>query len=584
MMMLLAAGFASAGYAVDTSGMPSVEYRPGIEGVGTRSLRQEIEEAAMTFRLKDRPPATLGQLRRRLDADIPRIEAILTANGYYDAETRTEVDTERDPVRVAFRVEPGEVYRFNVIDLHFYGSPDPALEKITPGVRRNSRAVSARMFNEQQRIITRLQRMGYPFPKLERRTVTLDREERLVDVRLEFNVGRPAVFGDFKVEGLDSVNRKFIKRQLPWKPGDPYDAERLDDFERRLLRTGLFATTRVEPLPSEGETNAVPIRITVSERDKRTVRMGVNYSDIGWGARVQWEHRNFLGSGEHLETSVTWSEIELGGKVSLRRPGFLRANQSLVLDLDVSDETPEAYEARKARTLALVLRDFTPEIQAGLGIGYQYSRVEQLDIIERYGLVLFPLQGALDYRNDQLNPVGGSHLLGRTAYYHDTLGSDSFIKSAAEARHYYMLWKRYRISSALRLTAGSIDGASIEQVPADERFYAGGGGSIRGYEYQAVGPSAPDGTPLGGDKLLGFSAELRLQPGPRLGFAAFVDGGTVYNDLVPDADRSLRYGAGFGLRWFTAIGPLRADVAYPLNPDSTQVERVQFYISLGQAF
>ena len=92
-------------------------------------------------------------------------------------------------------------------------------------------------------------------------------------------------------------------------------------------------------------------------------------------------------------------------------------------------------------------------------------------------------------------------------------------------------------------------------------------------------------TPTGGDKLFEFSAELRLQPGHRLGYVAFVDGGTVYNDLLDsDANRSLRYGAGLGLRWFTTIGPLRADLAYPLNPDASQIERLQFYISLGQAF
>jgi translocation and assembly module TamA len=133
------------------------------------------------------------------------------------------------------------------------------------------------------------------------------------------------------------------------------------------------------------------------------------------------------------------------------------------------------------------------------------------------------------------------------------------------------------------VTLGSIDGTAVENIPADERFYAGGGGSIRGYEYQAVGPQL-NGTPVGGSQLLEFSTELRLQPGQKLGYAAFVDGGTVYNDIAHDADRTIRFGAGLGLRWFTGIGPLRADLAYPLNPDENQVERVQFYISLGQAF
>ena len=148
-----------------------------------------------------------------------------------------------------------------------------------------------------------------------------------------------------------------------------------------------------------------------------------------------------------------------------------------------------------------------------------------------------------------------------------------------------MLLRRYRLSSALRLTLGSIDGSGVEvqSVPADERFYAGGGGSIRGYEYQSVGKHI-NGDPVGGDKLLEFSTELRLRPGKQLGYVAFIDGGTVYNDEYDDYNRSLRYGAGVGLRWFSTIGPLRVDLAYPLNPDSNQKERLQFYVSLGQAF
>jgi translocation and assembly module TamA len=174
-------------------------------------------------------------------------------------------------------------------------------------------------------------------------------------------------------------------------------------------------------------------------------------------------------------------------------------------------------------------------------------------------------------------------LFGRTSFFEDTVGAQSFLKTQFEGRHYRMLWDRYRMSSAARLTLGSIDGAAVDSVPADERFYAGGGGSIRGYEYQSVGPQV-NGVPAGGDKLLEFSLELRLQPGNRLGYVAFVDGGSVYNELLDDYTRPLSYGAGFGLRWFTGIGPLRADLAYPINPSANQVERIQFYISLGQAF
>jgi translocation and assembly module TamA len=357
----------------------------------------------------------------------------------------------------------------------------------------------------------------------------------------------------------------------------------VSDFENKLLSTGLFGTARVEPQPPQNGSNSIPVKITVTERDLRTIRLGVGYSDIGPNGKMIWEHRNLFGGGENLETSLTYSPIETTTKAALERPGFMGANQALILDVEASRESPDAYDADKLTTSAIVKRDFTRSIMAGTGLRYKYSRVEQLLSFEKYSHVILPLFLNLDGRDDRLNPVAGGRIFAQTSFYEDLNGSDSFLKTQLEGRAYQMVWKRPRLSAALRVTLGSIDGASTENIPADERFYAGGGGSIRGYEYQAVGPQLA-GTPLGGSQLLEFSTELRLQPGNKLGYAAFIDGGTVYNDLVPNSDRSLRYGAGLGLRWFTAIGPLRVDVAFPLNPDANQVERVQFYISLGQAF
>lgn len=573
-----------AGLAVffGSAAFSDVEYSARIKGAD-KGARTAIEESILTFKLERRPPATIGQLRRRIDGDVPRVKAILEARGYYGADVAVEIDTNRAPVRVTFALEPGEPFRFRTLELRFSGEADPALGKIALSIHKGDRAVAARMFDEQSRILEAVRRVGYPFPKLGKRSVAVDRKHRAVDLTLVFDSGTKAVYGDFEVEGLETVKPKYIRRQLPWKPGDAYDARQVEEFEKKLLGVGLFGTARVEPLEPPDGTNAVPVRIVVTERDKRTVRFGVGYSDIGPSAKIQWEHRNLFGGGEHLETSALWSPIELGGRASLSRPGFMGSSQTLVLALEASHETPDAYTAEKASTSAMVLHDFSPEIQVGLGAGYKYSQVDQLISSERYGHVFFPLLGLLDYRDDRLNPVRGGAVFGRTSYFHDTLASDSFLKTSAEARLYHLFWERYRLSSAMRLTLGSIDGASVENIPADERYYAGGGGSIRGYEYQAVGPSI-NGTPLGGDKLLEFSLEMRLQPGRKLGYAAFVDGGTVYDGWGRGSHRSLRYGAGLGLRYFTGIGPLRFDLAYPLNPDDSQRERLQFYISLGQAF
>ena len=228
---ILAAAYALFCFAVVThADTPEVEYKARVKGVDDSAVEKAIKESTLTFKLEDRPPATIGQLRRRIDGDIPRIGTILESRGYYDAIVSADIDLERDPTRITFKIKPGEQYRFHRIELCFSGSPNPALGKIKPMLRKDSRVVASRVFEEQQRILALMQRKGYPFPSLGKRTVTLDREHHTVDLLLEFDPGASSVYGLFEVEGLESVNRKYIQRQLPWRPGDPYDAKQLDYF------------------------------------------------------------------------------------------------------------------------------------------------------------------------------------------------------------------------------------------------------------------------------------------------------------------------------------------------------------------
>lgn len=560
-----------------------IKYKIKIHGAKDGSVKKDIKESTETWKLRNSPPSTVGQLRYRMEKDLETIESILESNGYYDGEVAMSLDTDRKKVRAAFNVMQGEQYRLRSIDLQFTGEPDRVLDKIKPRVRRKQRVIATKVFEEEHRILDIVKQKGYPFPKLAKRTVVVDRENKVVDLTMIIDPGELAYFGKIEVEGLDTLPERYIRRQLPWNTGDKYNVKEVEDLQVKLLKTGQFGSARVNPQQPEGETNAIPISIRVSERDKRTIRLGVSYSDIGPGAKAYWEHRSFFGGGERLQTAVEWTPVKQEGSVTLTRLGFLDARQSLVLNLNATREATDAYNSKKIKGMAMVLRDLTSTIQTGLGVGGLYSQVEQFSEQENYAYAIFPVQAIYDTSNDALNPVKGMQLFARTSYYQDALGAQSFIKTQLEGRHYAMWWERYRLSSALRLTLGSIDGAAVDSIPADERFYAGGGGSIRGYEYQSVGPQV-DGVPTGGDKLMEFSAELRLQPGPRLGYVAFIDGGGVYSEEVDGAGGPLHYGAGLGLRWFTAIGPLRVDFAYPLNPNNDQVERVQFYISLGQAF
>jgi translocation and assembly module TamA len=133
-----------------------------------------------------------------------------------------------------------------------------------------------------------------------------------------------------------------------------------------------------------------------------------------------------------------------------------------------------------------------------------------------------------------------------------------------------------------RIALGSIIGAAVDAVPPDWRFYAGGGGSVRGYPFQSIGPRTGGGSPAGGDGLLEASLELRRRFGTHWGVVAFADAGAVSENGIPGAGQ-LAVGLGLGLRYYTPIGPVRVDVATPLNPQDGD-SPVQLYIGIGQAF
>ncbi|MBN2704097.1 MAG: BamA/TamA family outer membrane protein, partial [Pontiellaceae bacterium] len=495
----LLAGFLASVMAVYAESEPQEGIAYSVEFRGDRSsgIRKIIKQQASVCRLEDQPPITLGQLRYRIEQDEPLIESVLESEGYYDATFDLTIDTDTEPTQVIIDLELGPAYVYRIVEVIFPGSADKELAEIKPRLRKKQRVQAAAVFEEQERILDEVRRRGYPFPSLIKRTVNVNRAEKVVDVRLEFDPGVKAYFGSVEVDGLETLGDSFVRRQLPWEPGDSYDRVLVERLERRLLESGLFSRVNAEPSEAGAGSNSIPIAVELRERDKRTIQLGAGFSDIGPEVKAFWEHRSLFGSGERFETSVLWNPITVGGGAKLTRSGFLDANQYLVLEAEALREYPDAYDSRKLSASAMVQREFNSELWGGIGVGYRYLLDEQQGLTERYGQLFFPLEMKYDSRDDLLNPVSGIQLFGRTEFYEDTLGAESYLKSRVEARHYAMFIERFRLSSALRLCVGSIDGTSLGGIPAGDRFYAGGGGSVRGYEYQSIG-SMLNGRAAGG--------------------------------------------------------------------------------------
>ncbi|HYE44289.1 MAG TPA: BamA/TamA family outer membrane protein, partial [Caulobacter sp.] len=189
---------------------------------------------------------------------------------------------------------------------------------------------------------------------------------------------------------------------------------------------------------------------------------------------------------------------------------------------------------------------------------------------------------AIDNSDDPLNPKSGWRAEVRVEPI-VTFGDAqlTYLKSTGQGSIYLPFGDDKKLVLAGRLKAGMLTGAESSEAPAARRFYSGGGGSVRGYGYQAIGPRI-GATPLGGISLAEASIELRYDITDRWGAVVFVDGGAVGENSFPQGE-DFSAGFGFGVRYDLGFGPIRADIAFPLDPRDDD-PAFQIYISIGQAF
>jgi translocation and assembly module TamA len=568
------------------SGKP---YEVIFEGISDADLLKDMKDLSDTLALKDEPPASLNLLKKRINRDADKFLQLLKANGYYGAEVKGEIDSKADPLRVVFRIDSGRAYILNSVDFEILPQarqqaldpPEPNETGLVLGSSFHAKAV----LDAQKALLRHLRSQGFPFPKVQERRIVVDHAAKLVTVRFLIDPGQKARFGPTRFQGLESVEEEFLRRKIPWEAGDPYNAALVAELQERLRDLGLFATIRVVESSSLNEEGRLPITIKVTERKHRSIRAGASYkTDEGLGGRLSWEHRNLFHQGERLSLTGVASEITLSAEGVFRKPDFLRRDQALRLSLRLAEDDTDAYTSRNLFGLISIDRSVGKDVTVGAGLGLKRAEVTQLGKEESHSLLSLPLYLERDTSNDLLDPSRGGRLAFRVTPFYDASGDgDDFAKGYGRYRHYFSLCQRPYLVLATSVTLGSIVGADTDEVPADERFYAGGGGSVRGYAYQSVGPLVGD-VPVGGSSLIELSVECRLKITERLGVVGFLDGGNVFTTKYPDFGEKLFWGAGAGFRYYTRIGPLRLDVGFPLDRRPDSDDRFQIYVSLGQAF
>lgn len=556
-----------------------------------RRLRGLLERSSQLIALKDRPPFTAVGLRRRIDGDIERFQDVLRSEGYYRAGVRADVDRERTPPKVRLVIDPGPAFRLESFAVAYVpddgdapAEPQPSLRDL--GVELGTVARAPVVVTGEKAALRFLANRGHPLAAVVDREIVVDHKAEAMRVRLDVDPGPEARFGAVSISGLDGVEEDYVRVLIPWTEGDLYDQRLVERYRTRLLRTGLFAAVAIDRAGELDGAGALPVDTRLVEGKQRSIGFGVRYSTgEGPAGKVFWEHRNLLGRNEDLGIAVQVGSIEQSAEVRFVRPDFRLPEQDLFVDAVATRTNSTAFNELSLETSAGLERPLGRRWTGSLATSLEWARLEDQEGSRTSTLAGLPAWLYYDGANDRYNPTKGVRLrLDATPYagwFDKTVG---FLVSEATGTGYLPFDEGRRFVLAGRLRAGSITGQPRDDVPANKRFYAGGGESVRGYKFQEVGPIDDDNDPLGGRSLFETSLELRTRVWGNLGVVSFVEGGNVFEAEYPDFADPLRWAAGGGLRYFTPIGPVRLDVAFPLNRRDDIDDPFQVYIALGEAF
>jgi len=595
-----------------------------------KNLVQTLKDASTLQSLKSDPPPDADSLVRRAEADLPRLNDALWGAGYYNARIviavagvplslqapRSETAVRaaagyraRALVPIQVTVDPGPQFALRnvaVLDART-GRPFPPHElpprivRIEPG----DPARAADIVAAQARIVDHFRAQSRPFAKVTGQNPVVIHPAHVMDISLTVDPGPRAGIGEIAIGGAENVDPAVVRSFIYTDPGDPYSPAALASMRKSILNIEALSSVRIR----EGETldayGNLPLFVDITERPPRVLGASVQYSTTdGPAVRAYWAHRNLFGGAERLrlegslfyltenggrlddddDENFDWDDLGGRFRASFLKPALWGTRNDFLAEALVERDRTEGYTSRLVNGTAGIRHRFSERFSIQGGI--EYERGQASDILGQvdYTLVGLPLSVTYDSTDNTLDPTRGMKLLASVTPYPDFLGSSvpmTIAKGTASA--YWSIDEESRYVLAGRLGLGSIIGADLEDIPANRRFFAGGGGSVRGFGYRTLSPTFL-GEPIGGRSLLEASLEARIKVTDTIGIVPFVDAGTAFESSYPDFDDSIRVSAGLGLRYYTGIGPIRLDVAMPVRRERGDDRSVAIYIGIGQAF
>ncbi len=579
-------GLAAAAWAIPALAFAQ-DYR--VEFSGAPNGLGDALKLVSTLSAGKREYPTTAALRRAARADIEPLENALKAAGYYRGTVKADVERAEDggKPKVTFVIEPGP--KFTIADYRIvYADEGDETRPATLAaldIKADGAADGAALQAAQQKFLSALWDKGYPAARMAGRRAEADLSGETATAIFTFESGPRATFGEIRIEGADETEEKYIDSLKTWTPGEPFERSKLVTYRDRLAETGIFGSIDVAPGAPEDDGTA-PVLVTLDERKRRTIGVGLSYSTSeGPGARLFFEYRNLFHAGERLNVEMEGSEVKQSLEADLTKPLPLFPG-AVFGELNFINETTDAYDARTVEIAAGLSRKWLDDrLETRAGVGFETSSVRVSELRtdasdERTYFLSLPLSATWDTEDSLLNPTKGVRAtLSVTPY----AGSDMFTQAEATVRTRINFGPDDILTAAFRGRLGGTIGSSLSNLPANKRYYAGGGASVRGYDYQSIGALDAEDAPIGGRSVIEGSFEGRVRVTQNIQLAAFLDAGAVSPNAFPDFTGDYFMGAGGGVRYFTPVGPIRVDVAVPLDKRDSD-RSFQLYISLGQSF
>ncbi len=610
----------------------TVSYSVSIDVLGgDGAIKDAVQDASSLYRLRKDTPPDGDSLARRATNDFGAILDALWGLGYYNATVQISINgadstivspnvaafgraadsyRNRAAAPVMIRIDPGPLFHLREIQV-VNGAGEVYSEDVLPqraiGLQSGDPAAASALRAAEARIVDDFRKQGRPLAKVLSIAPVVDHAAKTMDVTFFAAPGPVAPFGEATLNGPKTFDPAIARSFLYIEPGDPYTPKAIEDARQSLRQIPAIGGVRIVESKTLDAYGRLPYEVDIEDRAQYAVGASAKYSTTnGPAGQVYWEDRNVFGGAERLRLQadifyappwyITSDSVkslsihDIGGRISASflKPALWGSRNDLLLDalgekVSTSGVGFVGYQVEDADAQAAIRHRFSQNFWIQAGIEAQTGVATDSLGRVNYTLVGAPASANYDTTDSKLDPTTGVRLNASAAGFGEFLGSTlNLAQFKAMGSTYYSIDADSRYVLAGRVRLGADAGPALDEIPANWRFYTGGGGSVRGYAYQSLGPRNLFGV-IGGRSEFDASAELRIKITDTIGIVPFFDAGNAFASGIPNFSAPLYESAGLGLRYYTAIGPIRLDVAFPFQrvPGSGPVA---IYVSIGQAF